>query len=44
MIFTKKFEKARNVPYIGSIPIYSEEYKNESKNLTQGKTENIIFP
>ena len=35
MIVTKYFLKSRNVPYIGSIPISSEDYINESKNLTQ---------
>ena len=34
-IVTKKFLKSINVPDIGYIPIYSEEYINESKNLTQ---------
>ena len=34
-IVAKDFLKSRNVPDIGSIPIYSEDYVNESKNLTQ---------
>ena len=37
MIVTKEFFKPRNVIDIGSIPIYSEYYTNESKNLTQEK-------
>ena len=32
---TKEFLKSRNVPYIESIPIYSEDYKSESKNIKQ---------
>ena len=35
MVFTKKLLKSRNVPDIGSIPISSEDYKNEPNNLTQ---------
>ena len=35
MLFTK--EKSHNVPDIGSIPISSEDYKNESNNITQEK-------
>ena len=31
----KELLKSRNVPDIGSITIYSEDYINESKNLTQ---------
>ena len=34
MILTKEFLKSINVPYIVSIPIYSEDYINEFKNLT----------
>ena len=34
MIVTKEFLKSRNVPDIGSIPISSEDYINESNNLT----------
>ena len=34
-VVTKEFLKSRNVPDIGSIPIYSGDYVNESKNLTQ---------
>ena len=29
---------------IGSITIYAEAYINESKNITQEQTENIMFP
>ena len=36
-IFTKDFLKSRDVPDIGSIPISSEDYINESKNITQEK-------
>ena len=32
------------MPDIGSIPISSEDYINESENLAQEQTENIIFP
>ena len=38
MVFTKEFLKSRNVPDIGSIPIYSEDYIDESNNLTREKT------
>ena len=34
MIVTKEFLKSNNVPDIGSIPISSEDYINESKNIT----------
>ena len=43
MVFTKEFLKSRNVPYTGSIPIYSADYINDSNNLTQ-EIENIMFP
>ena len=43
IIVTKEFLKSRNVPCIGSITIYSEDYINESKNITQEKIESIIF-
>ena len=33
-IVTKEFLKSRNVPGIGSITISSEDYINESKNIT----------
>ena len=35
IIVTKEFLKSGKVPDIGSIPIYSEDYINETKNLTQ---------
>ena len=35
MIVTKDFLKSRYVPDIGSIEICSEDYRNESNNLTQ---------
>ena len=35
MILTKEFLKSRNVLDIGSIPIYSEDYINKPKNITQ---------
>ena len=35
MMVTKEFLKSNNVPYIGSITIYSEDYINKSKNITQ---------
>ena len=44
MIVTKEFLKSRNMPDIESIPISSEEYINESNNLTQEQIENIMFP
>ena len=44
MVVTKEFLKSRNVIDIGSIPIYSEDYKYESNNFTQKKFENTISP
>ena len=44
MIVNKEFLKSRNVTYIVSIPISSEDYIKESKNLTQELFENIMFP
>ena len=44
VIVTKDFLKSRNVPDTGYIPIYFEDYINESKNLTQGKIESIMVP
>ena len=44
LIVTKECLKSGNVPDIGYILIYSEDYINESKNLTQEKIENIMFP
>ena len=41
MIVNKEFLKSNNVPDIGSITISSEDYINESNNLTQEKIENI---
>ena len=35
IILTEDFLKSSNVPDIGSIPISSEDYINESKNLKQ---------
>ena len=35
MVGNKEFTKTRNIPDIESMPIYSEDYINESKNLTQ---------
>ena len=35
IIVTNQFLKSINVPDIGSITIYSEDYINESNNLTQ---------
>ena len=43
MLVTKQFLKSRNVPYIGSIRIYLEEYINESKNTTQEKFRTSCF-
>ena len=34
MIVTKELPKSRNMPDILSIPIYAEDYINESNNLT----------
>ena len=39
-----KILKSRNVPDIGSILIYLEDYIKDSKNLTQEQIENIMFP
>ena len=44
MLVTKELLKSRNVPDILSIPIYSEDYKNQSNYLTQQQIDNIIFP
>ena len=44
MVVTKKFFKSRNFLDIGSIPFSTEDYINESNNLTQYQTENIMFP
>ena len=38
MVVTKYFLNSRNVPDIVSIQISSEDYINESENLTQEKT------
>ena len=35
MVVTKKVLKSRNIPDIGSITIYSEDYITESNNITQ---------
>ena len=34
IVVTQEFLKKRNVPYMGSIPISSEDYIKESKNST----------
>ena len=34
-VITKEFLKSRNVPEIASITISSEDYINESKNITE---------
>ena len=44
MIVTNYLLKSRNVPYIGSIPISSEDYINVSNNLAQEQIENIMLP
>ena len=44
LIVTKEWLRSGNVPDIGYIIIYSEDYINESKNLTQFFFENIMFP
>ena len=43
MLVTKDFLKSSNVTDIGSIPISSEDYINESKNTTQEQIDNIMF-
>ena len=43
MILTKDLLKSSNVTDIGSIPISSEDYINESKNTTQEQIDNIMF-
>ena len=43
-IVTYEFLKSSNVPDIGSIKFTSKYYINNSKNLTQEKNENILFP
>ena len=42
-VVTKEILKSRNVPGIATIPISSEDYINESNNLTKEQIENIIF-
>ena len=44
MVVTKEFLKSRNVPDVVSMPISSEDYINESKNITQEKIDNTMFP
>ena len=44
MLVTKKLLILSNVPDIGSIPIFSEYYINESKNLIKEQIDNIMFP
>ena len=44
MVVTEELLKSRNVTAIESIPIYSEDYINESNNLTQENIQNIMFP
>ena len=44
MVVTKEFLKSRNVTYIGSIPISSENYIHKSKNIAQEQNYNIMFP
>ena len=44
MVVTKEFLKSKNLPDIGSIPIYSEDYINKPKNPIQENINNIMFP
>ena len=44
MVVTKEFLKSRNVSDIVEITIYSEDYINESNNITREQVENIMFP
>ena len=44
MIVTTDLIKSRNVPYLGSIPIYFEDYIKISKIHTQEETDSIISP
>ena len=44
MVVTKEFFNSRNVPYIGSIPISSEDYIKKSNNITQDQIKDTIFP
>ena len=43
MLVTKDFLKSSDVPDIVSIPIYSEDYINESNTITQEQIYNIMF-
>ena len=43
MVTTKEFLNSRNVPDIGSIPVFSEDYINESKNITLDKLRTSCF-
>ena len=44
MIVTKESLRSRNVLNCESTPIYSEDYINESNNLTKEQINNIMFP
>ena len=44
MVVTKEFLKSRNVSDIVPITIYSEDYINESNNITREQIEKIMFP
>ena len=44
MVFTKDLLKLSDFPDIVLIPIFSEDYFNESKNLVQEINQNIMFP
>ena len=44
MIVTKEFLKSSSFPDSESVIISSEDYINESKNLTQYQIDNIMFP
>ena len=44
MAITKEFLKSGNMSHIGFVSISSEDFINESYNLTQEQINNIMFP
>ena len=43
MVVIKEFLKSRFVPYMGSVPISSEDYIKKSNSLAQEQIYNIMF-
>ena len=44
MVLNNEFLKSRNVPDIGSIPISSDDYINESNHIKLEQIDMIMFP